>query len=222
MEDRRDSRFIDELLDAALAQYRGVAPRPGLENRILAQLRAESKAPPYWTWPWRIGAGLVTVGVVLALVSITYRQRPHAPVSVAQSPKPAATAGFGVPDSGFGKGHKPRTAKSESHISPSPVHASTPHATQGAGRRRDVLSRIPNPGPRAPSVGPRRDVFPSPAPLSEEEKLLVSYVREWPDAALAAFPEDSQPLASLKVPDLKIPPLEMKELPGTTGDPTTR
>ncbi len=218
MDENERNRFVDDLLDASLARYRGVEPRPGLQNRILAQLRGESKALPYWTWPRRIGAGLVAAGVILALVSIAYRRPPPAPVSVTESPKPAGTAGFGVRDSGFGKGHEPRTAKSETRISPSLVHASTSHATAGGERRRDVLSRIPNPGPQTPSFEPRRDVFPSPAPLSEEEKLLVSYVRQWPEAALAAFPEDGQPVASLKVPDLKIPPLEMKEASASTTD----
>lgn len=220
MEDHKDRKFIDDLLDASVAQYRGVEPRPGLENRVLAQLRAEPKASPWLAWARWAGAGLAAVGLILELVSIAYRQRPRMPVSVTQSPRPTATSGFGTRGSGFGKEHERRTPKSESGVSPDLLHASTSRATPGGARRPDVLSRAPNSGPRTPAFQPRRDVFPSPAPLSEEEKLLVSYVRQIPQGVRAAFPEDDQPLASLTVPDLNIPPLEMKELPSTITDHT--
>ena len=75
MEKHNDMRFIDELLDAGLAQHRGVEPRPGLENRVLARLHAEQKVPPWLAWAWRIGAGVVAIGVVVGLVSIAYRRR---------------------------------------------------------------------------------------------------------------------------------------------------
>jgi hypothetical protein len=48
----------------------------------------------------------------------------------------------------------------------------------------------------------------------------VNYVRQLPEGALAVFPENDQPLADLSVPDLKIPPLETRELPGTLTDET--
>ena len=179
MHQNEHNRFVDDLLDAGLAQYRSVEPRPGLENRILARLRTEQKAAPWRAWAWRIGAGVVAAGVILALVSQPRRQRPHTLPSVAESPKSA------------------------------PAVASLTPATAPARQ---------TPVPRHNE--PRRDVFPSPAPLSEEEKLLVSYVRKMPDGALGAFPEDDQPVASLRVPDLNIPPLEMKELPGTIADQT--
>jgi hypothetical protein len=66
---------------------------------------------------------------------------------------------------------------------------------------------------------PRLDVFPSPAPLSEEESLLVSLVRQSPESA-GAFPEQGEAVASSRVPDLNIPALEMKDLPSDTTDRT--
>lgn len=43
---RKDNqdRFVEELLDAALTNYRGEEPRAGLEERTLANLRGQSRA----------------------------------------------------------------------------------------------------------------------------------------------------------------------------------
>lgn len=224
MEDHRDSQFVDELLDAGLAQYRGVEPRPGLENRILAQLHAEQKASPWLAWAWRMGAGLLAAGIILALVLQARRQRPHVPVSVTESsrPAPAVASEHG------------RDARATARQSSGPRHntgsadlalgsADLAHplvGPNGPPGRAGRASFETASGRRAarPYRGPRRDVFPSPAPLSEEEKLLLSYVRQLPEGALAAFPEDDQPLASLTVPDLKMPPLETKGTFSNTTD----
>lgn len=46
MDIKREERFVDELLDALLKRYRGEAPRPGLENRILAKVLSGELPPP--------------------------------------------------------------------------------------------------------------------------------------------------------------------------------
>ncbi len=222
MEDRRDSRFIDELLDGGLAQYRGVEPRPGLENRILAQLHAEQKSSPWFTWAWRMGAGLLAASAILALVSQVRRQQPRVTGSPAKPLKPSPAVA-----SEFATTNRPRQPSVPRHNTGSgdlPLRSAVlPHPVVGPsrplGREQRVSFETPS-GRRAarPYYGPRRDVFPSPAPLSDEEKLLLSYVRQLPEAALAAFPEDDQPLASLTVPDLKMPPLETKGTFSNTTD----
>jgi hypothetical protein len=47
-----DEKFAEDLLDAALKNYQGVEPMPGLEDRVLANLRRQSRAarPVYWNW----------------------------------------------------------------------------------------------------------------------------------------------------------------------------
>jgi hypothetical protein len=106
------------------------------------------------------------------------------------------------------------------------------HAAELQAAREDLLSkyaavsRLAKPGPAevaqspAGPQGPRLDVFPSPAPLSAEERLLLRLVRESPDEALAAFPEQSEPVASLRVPDVNIPPLESNDPAANGTDPT--
>jgi hypothetical protein len=48
MRQNEPNPFVDDLLNASLAQYRSVGPRPGMENRILARLGTERE-----TAPWR-------------------------------------------------------------------------------------------------------------------------------------------------------------------------
>ena len=224
MQEDEHGRFVDALLDAGLAQYHSVEARPGLENRILARLRTEQKVAPWRAWTW-VGTSLVAAGVILALVSVAYRQRLQAPISVTESPRPARMVeaprdtAAALPAHRFTRRHsEPRGVE----------HAAERQAAGGDLLSKSAaVSRLGKPGaaevaqsPAEPQ-GPHLDVFPSPAPLSEEERLLVRLVRQSPDEALAAFPEYGEPVTSLRVPDLNIPPLERND-PAANGTDSTR
>jgi len=215
MQEDEHDRFVDALLDASLAQYRSIEARRGLENRILARLCSEQKAAPWRAWAWRVGASLAAAGVILALVSVAYRQRLQTPISATKPPRPARiveaspnTAAVLPAHSFTRRHHEPRRVE---------------HAGELQAARGDLLSKYAAVSrlakPRAAEIAqssagaqePRLDVFPSPAPLSEEERLLVRLVRQSPEEALAAFPERGEPVASLRVPDLHIPPLESND-----------
>lgn len=63
-------RFIDEWLEGALKQRGRAEPRPGLENRILASIKAERERVPArgWSWwpVWAVAAAILLIaGVVL-------------------------------------------------------------------------------------------------------------------------------------------------------------
>ncbi len=63
--DNRD-RFVEELLDAALANYRGEEPRAGLEERTLANLREQSRAANSL---WRKRASVMAAAFILLMFS---------------------------------------------------------------------------------------------------------------------------------------------------------
>jgi hypothetical protein len=65
MSNKHREQFTGELLDAALAQYRQVEPRAGLEARILANLQTERQAARRFGWHW--GPVLASAVVSLAL-----------------------------------------------------------------------------------------------------------------------------------------------------------
>jgi hypothetical protein len=215
-------RFVDDLLDASLARYCSVVPRPGLENRILARFRIEQVAAPWRAWAWRMGAGLAAAGAILAVVSAAYRWRLQAPISVTQPPRPVRkvevspkTAAV-LPAHSFTCRHKDPGLEGSAELqrgSADLVSKSAPVAHFGKPGNTEVAQSP------APQKEPRLDVFPSPAPLSEEERLLVSLVRQSPERAwAAALPEQGEAVASSRVPDLKVPPLETKDLSGDAID----
>jgi len=168
----RDDR-LDRELDAALAKYAAVEPRAGLEDRVLANLGAERERAASRTW-WRGPAlGLAAAALVAAVFLMSkpgmWRPGKTAPDIVAHPPAAA------------GQGDKHPGTRIASNGVMSSFPPTVPAVTKSPARR----------GVRPPDAivanGRRRDQFPSPRPLSEEEKLLVRYVQNFPrDAVMIA------------------------------------
>jgi hypothetical protein len=152
----------DRALDAALAEYTSVEPRAGLEERILANLRAaDSPTIARRWWNWRIAA-VVAATLIIAVSLVARWNRASQPPTVVQRP----------------------------HVKEAPI------APQVANRENSVASqkKLPRhrgvrtqPQQEIVAVDPKLDVFPSPLPLSEQEKILSLYVEKYPEhAALVA------------------------------------
>ncbi|MFZ0964900.1 MAG: hypothetical protein WAO35_28925, partial [Terriglobia bacterium] len=74
--DDKEKSFVDELIGASLRNYAGAEPRPGLEGRVLAGVRARQQAARRRTaWAWSMGLAGVAV-VVTGLVIYRPRQQP--------------------------------------------------------------------------------------------------------------------------------------------------
>lgn len=164
MED--NDRFVDELLDSALAQHRDAEPRPGLEGRIVAHVRAAGQQSSKTRKLWMAVAA--TAAAVVALVAIRVANRTH---SLAPQTSQAVNA---VP-------------------APSPTETLKVNTerTPAAGTATKVVE------PKRKVRGERKPLrrvqahhwpsqFPTPAPLTAEEKALVRYVQETPPQVLAA------------------------------------
>lgn len=186
MDDTKPEQFAENLLDAALAYYQHVESRPDLEERVLASLRAERRPRAWCGWNWRLAATVAAV----TLLAATAHWMPRRPARLS--------------------GPRPVTAVADTRT-PAPVPApafnsrqsALPHLPGGTGLRdiRKAASRRTEPEPRM-------SVFPSPAPLSAQEKLLVRYVRENPAPVLIALHTPEQPIEDLQIKDLEVPPLE--------------
>jgi hypothetical protein len=158
---------LDDELDAALAKFASAEPRPNLENRILANLRAEQKRAPeqaWWRWPVLIPAASVVIVLALSLVWKSEKTKPaltaHHPSMTVQSSKPTGTnlAANNNDTSDQSQLATPATKRSARHSAPHP---------------QAVVASVP-----------RLSQFPSPRPLSDEEKLLVHYVHDFPEEAV--------------------------------------
>jgi len=185
MDDKNHNQFVDDLLDAGLERYGSVTPRPGLEGRILANVRAERERRSWFVWAGWLAAGAVAALIVVGVFNLTHRPtRPAPPPSVATG----QTA--------------PQTVASAPPVEP----------TRESRFTRPVSGqRIPRTFIYTMRHETRLDVFPSPQPPTEQEKLLVQYVRRTPAEALAAAPAESTLIPDLEVKPLDIAPLNTEE-----------
>jgi|ERR1700722_3642328 len=173
MADEKQDKF-DRILDAALAKYATAEPREGLEGRVLATWRAERAGLPNRTsWRWSVMTALAAVVIVtLALVLRSDKSFHPAVATHASSARPAPKEVPQIVSSGRLKEVRPQERAARHGTS---VRRSQPEIVIAA-----------NPGPPKLS-SPRLDQFPSPHPLSEQEKILVDYVTQYPEhAALLA------------------------------------
>jgi len=182
MQDNDSER--DRELDAVLATYAEIEPRPGLEQRVLANLRAEQRLHAarglrQWTAP----AALV-LAVSIAVVSSIWLIRGKAfnPATglggtsrenVGNDTGPADAATSDVRKPGLDIGRMPARVQSIPHTK----SAMANHLSAHESPQRAI----------AAEAAPRLEQFPAPEPLSDQEKLLVRFVEEDPqEAALVA------------------------------------
>ncbi len=156
-----EDAMLDRELDAALAKC-AAAPRTGLEDRILANVRV---APHRATErSWRRWPALVALAAVIVL-AVVIAQRPKKPaltIAVEHLPAPTQTNGQGVTPVANDRANGPRR----------PHEGSRSHKSQ-AGRNIAAVVALP----------PKLAQFPSPQPLSEQEKIMTSYVAQFHDQA---------------------------------------
>lgn len=174
----RDSGFRgseeDRQLDAALAKYAAVEPRPGLEERVLANLRVERSRVPNRAW-WRWGLAGALAAVIVVALALAWKSGKPSPQQVVQHPSTGQPTPSIPPE--------PTVAKDENSATQSPKRKTRPRAVQHG--QDSVVAK----------ASPKLDVFPSPQPLSEQEKILANYV--------AKNPENAALIAEARMEDLR-------------------
>ncbi len=169
MADEKQDKF-DRILDAALAKYATAEPREGLEGRVLATWRAErARLLNRTSWRWSVTTALAAVVIVALALALRSDKRFHPAVAThPSSARPAPKEDPQIVSSGRLKEVRPQERAARHGTS---VRRSQPEIVIAA-----------NPGPSKLS-SPRLDQFPSPHPLSEQEKILVDYVTQYPERA---------------------------------------
>lgn len=183
-----DDSFVDELLDASLARALEIGPQAGLEGRILTRVRAEREAQPRFGWTWQVAAGVAVLVVAAVAARVALRSNPRPPAAVS---RPAAQALVVQPLPAQQVAHEP------------------------APRHEPRVRRLGR-GVQLASDEPRPKVFPSPRPLSEEEKLLL-HAKDVPAGVLLAWSGNPDALRDLEIKELDIPLLE-SEAPPDSGN----
>lgn len=159
---------LDHELHAVLKKFAAVEPRAGLEDRILANLRAERERAPERSW-WRWPAVAALAAVIVVALSLAWKSgKPSQNITTQHQPSTTQT----------NRDDGTQVAKNGGSSAIQPHHA-------GYGRRLRPHAVI-HPTTIVASV-PKLDQFPSPQPLSEQEAILASYVIKYPEhAALIA------------------------------------
>jgi hypothetical protein len=170
MANQKKDRRIDEMLDSLLANYSSAEPRPGLETRILANLReAEKKAPQgWWNFKW-LWAGVVAGAIIVATVLISGRHRTAPPTNVIVKKSPPA---------------------------PQPeIQPRAPIARHETARihRHKPSTPLTRPQDTTLALSQRPAVFPTPTPLSEQEQLLLRYYAGTPREEVIAQSHPDEP-----------------------------
>jgi hypothetical protein len=182
---------LDDELDRALARYAAVEPRSGLEERILANLRAQPQQARVcvgWRWPW---AGAVAVVVLVLALSLSWRiGKPHLGKAtdqrVTQNGRDAQSA----------------NSARQPHL---PARALPSVNTAAAHRSRPSTATVRS--------GPQLEQFPSPQPLSEQEKILARYVATYPEHAALVAEARAEALRRDAVEEMRDPASEQKLQP---------
>lgn len=149
-------RTVDRLLNEALGPQR-VEPRAGLEERIVAHLRAQPEPRPWRRWLWVPAAVAAAVLLIIALRPGHPNQPPKAPTVVQTQP------------------------------APTPVPTTPRPAPPVVATHRKPTPRVVRPQQAAAITAtalPRQQVFPSPAPLTAEEQMLLALSRRSPAQAV--------------------------------------
>jgi len=187
MDDKERNQFVDDLVEASLARYSSVPPRLGLEGRVLAHVAAARERRPWFTWAGRLAAGALAAIIAVGVFNLMHgRRNPSLPPSIAivKTSPPTPTTG-----------HGPIT------LPPGRGRAILPASKRPAPQVNIVLARVEN----------KLSVFPSPSPITEQEKLLAQYVRTTPPGALSALATDGTDIQEVKIKEVEITPLDVEQ-----------
>ncbi len=166
MAEQNKERQLDQVLESLLACYSDEQPRPGLETRLLANLRAqaEQQKSSGWRWQWVFAvAGTAALVVLVALVVHLRHTSPVIPQNANKVIKPVVQPQKQAP-----------TVTQVGDRPQKPFIHSSPNI---------VVKRQNEPAQLAEQ---RQEVFPTPTPLSDQEKLLLRYMARTPREEIVA------------------------------------
>ena len=112
-----NDRQLDAWIDAALSGYADIEPSPGLQERILADARADKRRRPYGLW---LLAAALLLAALLAPAVVRWRRQPVAAPNLAQARRPATPLAA------------PSARSSALRPGPAPRHAAPPVERQEA------------------------------------------------------------------------------------------
>lgn len=176
MPDKKE-KLLDELLDFALNEYSRAEPRSGLENRILATLSSKAQQESRWSWNrWQLWTAAAAVAcVVVAVLAINHKQH---------------SAPLVVPGQTIAKSTASNSVATVSQTESAPQ-------VRKITRRKQQRLLAGTPAPVIAAV--KQPVFPSPSPLSDQERLLFAYLKRTPYQELVQNSKPDEPKLEIEM-----------------------
>ena len=175
---------FDDMLDAALREYREAEPLAGIEDRVLRRLQSHAARQPRIGWKWRVAlAALAITAIAITLGIRKAQQHQPSPPQVVQRRTPVSSAPPPIS----------QVRSDENDVAPK--HAVPSRAAKEQARQRMRLAETTSP--------PVEAEFPLPAPLDRRERALLALARSNPDALRPLLHDDAEDAFS----PIIIPPL---------------
>jgi hypothetical protein len=170
------SEDFERELDRALAKYGAAEPRAGLQQRVLANLRVDRAGKGASRWPRWAGFAVVGMAIAAAAAVVVW----HGGSTVRRGPVAARDWKAAIGD----YAGRPGDGDLKFQISNSRQLHGERRGAPIASAKRPLTRRVAlSEAAVASDGGPKLGQFPAPAPLSEQEKLLMQYVQEDPENA---------------------------------------
>ena len=226
MNDKKRDGYLDDLLDRSLARYGRVEPRQGLEERLLIQVRSAKQVQKRKSrWVWYLAPAAVAAAALLFMVIPWKDSEPaHSGTPVAAAEPPAV----GIPPVETAvKPSAAQVAPSAGGASLVDAIAKQPVSTRALSGAHSASSVAVKKRARpvvltAETSRPRRDIFPTPEPLSEVDRLLLRLMQSNGsafDQLLAKLPTADQALEKIQIAELKIPVLMLEPITSPSLEP---
>lgn len=177
---------LDRLIDQALGTYADA--NPGLERRVLARIAGERRPARHINRLVWLGS-LATAACLLLWLALLHR-----------GPAPSPIAGV----------HNVPALPQTSLISEAPILRAPQQRQKQARQKRTTNGSEKSLAARPP----KQEIFPTPRPLSPEERALAQFAAQAPEAEHKSFidaqsqMDEPIQLAWIQIDDLSIPPLE--------------
>ena len=190
-----EDRDLDRSIDEALGTYADSFTDANLTGRVLVRLASERATRPRLRWlPWAV----IAFPAAVCLLLFVY---------------------FGP---GITKAHvAPQVENARLHNPAGNSARLQPRAASTAEITRQFRRAAPRPHRLATATAaqplPKLDVFPTPTPLTPQERALAVYVARAPQAERQALAQSEQELNPLTVASMRVMPLETPDETANTN-----
>ena len=182
MDPEERNRQLDSWLDETLSHYNDAEPQWGFEQRILAKVRGAEERRWHLGWFWVPAVLGVAIAIAVLLNVRGGEKQKVMPIERATSAQP-------------------NTPKVTPETEPQKAAVAHP---------REVVRRVRNSKSAENTAQPRQAVFPTPSPLTDEERALVAFAQSRPRQTerLAKSQQQSPEEQVITIQAIRIEPIE--------------